>query len=322
MVLIFSDEYEVSTDDVIDWLLFQKTAFIRINETNQMRLKEMKLTDNNWQIILSFGQIQIDMDKINYYWYRRGHFNLMHKPLETSDPNINLALNSQMIRGLTKIEELIHLKARAKKHIGSYIDNSINKLDVLQKAVNVGLKVPKTIVTCRRAAALDFCESNHNNIITKAISDRFQIDLPGMSYYANTILLTKEKINDFQETFSPTLFQECLKKKYELRIFYLDGACYSSVIFSQNDVKTSVDFRNYNHEKPNRVCPFILPVEIGLKITELMTSLRFSSGSIDIVVDINNEFIFLEVNPVGQFKQVSSPCNYYLEKIIAAQLSC
>ena len=31
----------------------------------------------------------------------------------------------------------------------------------------------------------------------------------------------------------------------------------------------------------------------------------------------NDDFIFLEVNPVGQFGMTSSPCNYSLEKKIA-----
>ena len=35
------------------------------------------------------------------------------------------------------------------------------------------------------------------------------------------------------------------------------GTFYSSAIFSQNDPKTSVDFRNYNKDKPNRTPPYI-----------------------------------------------------------------
>ena len=33
-----------------------------------------------------------------------------------------------------------------------------------------------------------------------------------------------------------------------------------------------------------------------------------------------NELVFLEINPVGQFGMVSSPCNYYLEKKVASKL--
>ena len=44
------------------------------------------------------------------------------------------------------------------------------------------------------------------------------------------------------------------------------------------------------------------------------------SGSIDMIYSTDNIYYFLEVNPVGQFYQVSFPANYYLEKEIAKTL--
>ena len=35
------------------------------------------------------------------------------------------------------------------------------------------------------------------------------------------------------------------------------------------------------------------------------------------IVTPTNEYVFLEVNPVGQFNFVSELCNYYIEKNIA-----
>lgn len=51
-----------------------------------------------------------------------------------------------------------------------------------------------------------------------------------------------------------------------------------------------------------------------------MTKVEMNSGSIDMIVTLNNNYVFLEVNPVGQFWQVSYLCNYYLEKKIAHYL--
>jgi D-alanine-D-alanine ligase-like ATP-grasp enzyme len=52
-----------------------------------------------------------------------------------------------------------------------------------------------------------------------------------------------------------------------------------------------------------------------------MALLKLNTGSIDLIVNTTGEYIFLEVNPVGQFGMVSSPCNYYLEREIARFLS-
>ena len=52
-----------------------------------------------------------------------------------------------------------------------------------------------------------------------------------------------------------------------------------------------------------------------------MDNLKLNSGSIDLVYTKDEDYYFLEVNPVGQFAMVSEPCNYYLEKIVAQKLS-
>lgn len=51
-----------------------------------------------------------------------------------------------------------------------------------------------------------------------------------------------------------------------------------------------------------------------------MKLMDLNTGSIDMIKNKNNEYIFLEVNPVGQFSMVSYPCNYYIEEKIASYL--
>jgi hypothetical protein len=110
-------------------------------------------------------------------------------------------------------------------------------------------------------------------------------------------------------------------KSFEVRAFFIDNEWYSMAIFSQNDEQTKTDFRQYNSLKPNRFVPFRLPQVIILKLVALMKQLNYQTGSIDMVCNKKGEFIFLEVNPVGQFGMTSIPCNYCIEKIIAEKIS-
>ena len=41
-----------------------------------------------------------------------------------------------------------------------------------------------------------------------------------------------------------------------------------------------------------------------------------NTGSFDFILTSEGEYVFLEVNPIGQFGMVSYPCNYYLEEKI------
>ena len=52
-----------------------------------------------------------------------------------------------------------------------------------------------------------------------------------------------------------------------------------------------------------------------------MHDLKLKNGSIDIIKGIDNEYYFLEVNPVGQFGMVSKPCNYNIENFISKKLN-
>ena len=91
-------------------------------------------------------------------------------------------------------------------------------------------------------------------------------------------------------------------------------------IFSQNDPQTQMDFRRYQFEKPNRYVPYKLPKVLEGQLSALMQALDLDTGSIDLIRASDGRFVFLEVNPVGQFGMVSVPCNYYLEKKVAERL--
>ena len=69
--------------------------------------------------------------------------------------------------------------------------------------------------------------------------------------------------------------------------------------------------------------------KVKVMADQLMTvsELRFmdkaglNTGSLDFVITKNKRFVFLEVNPVGQYDFVSVNCNYHLDKIIAKKLA-
>jgi len=158
-------------------------------------------------------------------------------------------------------------------------------------------------------------EKEKENLIYKAVGE-------GISFFASEfkILEYTSLINETKyipETFFPSLIQNNIEKKYDLRIFYLNRKFYASAIISQNDNQTTIDFRKYNMEKSNRIIPFKLPDYIEMQLVKLMDLLNYKSGSIDMIYTKEKEYIFLGINPVGQFAQVSEPCNYYLERKVA-----
>ena len=322
MILLVCDSYEPSVDDVIDWLIYYQKPFSRINTSDFIEGLNIRLNEaDDKEVTLRYSGKQLDVGKITFYWYKRGMLKVKQEILPPEAGRFGALMDAQIGSELYGIEHYLNSCLNHIPHIGSYFDNAINKLEVLNLARLVGLSIPDTLITSSRDVALEFCENHHGRIITKNIRNGYYLETDEFKYYTHTIQIKRKDMLEFPENFVPALFQNMLDKKYELRIFYLDGVCYSSVIFSQNDPKTQVDFRNYNHQKPNRVCPFRLPVDIENRIVKLMGHLGMLSGSVDMVVTKKAEYVFLEINPVGQFKQVSIPCNYKLEKLLANKIS-
>jgi D-alanine-D-alanine ligase-like ATP-grasp enzyme len=80
---------------------------------------------------------------------------------------------------------------------------------------------------------------------------------------------------------------------------------------------TKQDYRNYDSYNSNRVVPFDLPEEISIKIKHFSKITNLKTGSIDLILSTKGEYVFLEINPQGQFIGVSNYCNFYLDKEVA-----
>lgn len=318
MVLILSSPDDLSTNDVIDWLRYYDIPFLRISVNDIITYKSVTIGNAQFNIEFSINEKNYSLYDFTAFWYRRSHYNIfIAKIIENN--TISKQINRHLQVETNEIHKLF-TNYICEKSINNHHDITINKLDVLKLATTLDLKIPDTLIATKRTAVFHFMRK-HSKIITKNFSQGIFIHNKNESFNSITNIVTKEIFNLLPEDFFPSLFQEHINKLFELRIFYLMGTFYSSAIFSQNDPKTSVDFRNYNKEKPNRTPPFKFPAAIEIKLVQLMRTLKLNSGSIDMLVSTNNEYIFLEVNPIGQFGQVSKPCNYYLEKQIAKELN-
>lgn len=227
------------------------------------------------------------------------------------------------MRDLNYLRKTFQRSLSDKQWITKPEELQVYKYHQLDVAESVGLKIPKTLTTNLKSELKNFILEN-KRVITKSISDptSFYSYVEGSPQVSmmRTIEVDSEVLKNVKDTFFPSLFQELINKKIELRVFYLDRKFYSMAIFSQLDEQTTIDFRNYNDETPNRTVPFKLPLEIKEKLQKFIDHFNFTTGSFDLIYTDKNEFVFLEINQVGQFGMTSFPTNYDLEKILAKHL--
>lgn len=310
-ILICSDEKEGSTDIVCNWLNYFDKPFIRISYANPIRIEGVKIFNNEIDIEFKVKNKTYFLSQIESYWYRRSRLVFESYEAFSKEDNIDVAVEEGLRNEYFAVLEYFEKRLNEKAKLNKFIDNKINKLEVLTKASLVGLQIPNTLATRNKK---DLELFNGSELITKAIGD-FVSDNDTHTFAIMTNKICNSSIEE--DHFFHTLFQDQIDKLFELRIFFIENRFYSSAIFSQSNEKTKVDFRNYDSVTPNRVIPFLLPESVKNKLIKLMSELNLKSGSIDMAYTKDEEYVFFEVNPVGQFEQVSFPCNYSIHKEIA-----
>lgn len=321
MILILSqDSFEYSTNAIIDYLDALGGNYLRINGTDILEPSSLNVNVTNNTAVLK-GK-KIDFDQIRIVFNRRWWDSSQYFSSRINNGNFDSRIVTHYISTVT--DEFYEISEFIFHHVSNCLwipkRKNVNKLIVLTTAQKVGLSVPRTSILSQKKDLLDLYHTFKGQLITKAISDFRNVDIEKDSYSYFTKKLSYAEIMALPESFFPSLFQEMIEKEYEIRVFYFLGDCYCIAIFSQADENTSVDFRHYNRYKPNRNIPYELPAEIKVKIVQLMDSLNLNTGSIDLIRSVTGEYIFLEVNPVGQFGMVAHPTNINLHKVVAQKL--
>lgn len=335
MHLIFSEKIDFSTNRVIDWLSYYDQEYEKfIGPSNN---KDHFSFDDK-TIAFTFGGLHKKdnhhiADKtantldINSVWFRRPNHNTQsfYSDFEYHGTYPKNILRYALKQRADVFWEYLGYKLETQIHQGSFKTFELNKPIVMQEAERLGLNVPKTLITNSKEELKTFFNSCNQKIITKSLHEIIpeykhptEDTNTQLSFHQYTTLI--DNLNDTPNIFAPSLFQECIDKEYEIRTIFLNGVCYSACIFSQLNEHTKIDMRNRDANTPTRYIPYQLDISIENSITALMEQLGLDYGAIDIVKGIDGHYYFLEINPVGQYGDVSMQCNYYLNKKIAEHL--
>ncbi|MFD2602563.1 grasp-with-spasm system ATP-grasp peptide maturase [Flavobacterium suzhouense] len=312
MILICTDVSEASSDVVCSWLQYNNKKFLRISYENIITIKTVFIKDDKVDFLFSIDDTDYHLSDFKSYWYRRSRLKFApFSVVEYIHEGVDLSnrMNAFLEEEYFKLIEFFQYEINKIAVLNRYEDNNINKLQVLSMARDCGINIPETSILDNAISP----DVNQNEYITKAISDFILYD-DKSNYFCTTDYISVDG------PFSYSLIQKEVKKKFEIRSFFMKGKFFSSAIFSQENEKTKLDFRNYDFENPNRVVPFSMPAWLEERLAQLMQRIGLNSGSFDLAYTHDNKYVLFEVNPVGQFEQVSFPCNYSIHKLIAHEL--
>ncbi|MFC5626181.1 hypothetical protein [Algoriphagus winogradskyi] len=285
MILIFTHKEDYTADFLIEKLNRKKIRYYRLNcEDIFSKSYSINPTSDN--------PLSIDgHSKFDSVWFRRFKLPLLEK-VESKE---RLFLLQDFETLFSNIFEVLSPKVWISKPDKIY--RAENKLLQLTEAINLGFHVPETLITNNHQELQNFFNDQDKNVIIKPIRQgRVEMVDGFKNIFTNIIHAdTIESIHDFDLT--PCIFQKHILKQYELRITVVNDKVFTVKINSQSNQNTSVDWR----KGKSLLIPITLPAEIEFKCIELVKKLGLSFGAIDMIYDIDGRYIFLEINPNGQW---------------------
>jgi len=178
--------------------------------------------------------------------------------------------------------------------------NVLRRADVkalqLAEASKAGLKTPMTLISNDPVRVAAFAQTLRGaECALKPLHAIGVTDDRGYHLPLTTTIPPGQALDSV--ALAPSIFQPYVEKESELRCVVIGEKIFAAKIHSQGDERTRRDWRGAkrSHEI------FSLPDHVEASIRRLMRAFGINFASIDMILTPEGEFVFLELNPNGQW---------------------
>ncbi|MDE2125262.1 MAG: hypothetical protein KGJ62_01585 [Armatimonadetes bacterium] len=173
-------------------------------------------------------------------------------------------------------------------------DRAECKLVQLRKAAEIGLEVPKTIVTNSANEVSDFRKQSRKGTVVKAV---YAPLIESENAFVFTHLLSGDDTpSDEEAALAPFICQEALIPKDDIRVTVVGDRAFAARLYRNEQLP--VDWRQSSHELPWE--PVTLPDELSRRLVALVEALGLVFAGIDLIHHLGT-YYFVEANPNGEW---------------------
>src|ERR1700693_164792 len=180
--------------------------------------------------------------------------------------------------------------------------SAYNKLHQLAVAGQLGFTVPRTLVTNNPKRFIEFYEECDSQVVSKhaAVLPTAR-DVEHVTRF--TYPVHRRDAAGYQSIrYAPVIFQEDVPKKFELRVTVVAAKVFPAAIRSQESRFLRHDWRHYHDFGESKYYSVhTLPEKIEGLCVRLVETLGLCFGAIDLIVTPADKYVFLEINPNGQW---------------------
>lgn len=275
-----------------------------------------------WQGRLTFGEKHYELQDIQSIWYRRPK--LPEAP-KTYLPPVRAFLNLENLRGFVGVLSQMTPEGPVWVSPRECIQAAELKPAQVCAAQNVGLRVPRTLITNDPEVVSQFADRCQGTLITKAIArgiidpeNQFHL---GPERFLYTSHVAPEHLNkqDLEGVRACAhLFQEKIAKAMDLRVVIIGQQVFTVGIHAHHE-DASLDWRRSYQSLSSTIEQ--LPQSIEDALVRLVRHFGLQYSSMDLLLTPEGEYVFLEQNPNGQFYWLEPPTGLPMAEAMANLLA-
>ncbi len=181
----------------------------------------------------------------------------------------------------------------------------------LALAQRVGLSIPSTLVTNDPAEAREFWRRQEGKVISKTFRA-----LPE-AWRETRLLRPEERTLADSVRYAPVVFQSYIPAAADLRVTVVGDEIFAASARARaGDYAADVRF---NFDVPWEA--HVLPAYVQESLHALMCLLHLEYGAIDLRLTPSGEYVFLEINPAGQFRRIELATGQKISEALASHLA-
>jgi len=303
MLLIVTNRQDQTADFLILELKNRRADYIRFNTEDFPRtiLMNWRMKDGLIDGYFVFPKRRVNLNEITSIWYRRPV-----SPIPDSE------ITDREIQDFVIEESRVGLEGLWRTLTCFWVSNpdniriAENKLYQLKVATQLGFDVWPTLVTNDAISASNFYTESKGDVVYKPLK-KGRLIKDGKLSLIFTNLISTNTTNKFDSVhYAPSLLQKYINKSVELRVTVIGQKVFAVAIESQLNQDSMHDWRRAQNNLPHK--PFVLPIDIETKCKNLVKMLGLEFGAIDLILTPDNEYVFVEINPNGQWAWIQQLC--------------
>lgn len=295
-VLIISTKFDPHVDIIIKSLSERHIPFVRFNTEDyplKSSLSVLLIPEGHQEKLKVPNNPEIEGKNIRSVWYRRpAPFEFPPKFSPQAHVFAQRETTAAM-RGLWSLLDCIWVNHPDNNRVAEI------KLNQLKKAIQLGFEIPRTLVTNNSAEARKFIRNARGDVVVKTLSGGAVLDEEDPTAIFTNILKPNDVKHLRDVYLTPTLFQEYVPKSLEIRATVVGNQVFAAELHSQSLESTRHDWRRETLVLVHR--PHQLPKDIEQKCLSLIKSFGLHFGAMDLILTPQDRYIFLELNPNGQW---------------------